>query len=68
MSRRNSHEDGPFVLYWTAFNSSLVDSTYNGKTQRNATLTGQLQSCNNNDKELMYKKSVMHKQSCFFTN
>ena len=32
--------DGPFVLY-PAFNSSLVDSTYDCKTQQNATLTGQ---------------------------
>ena len=28
--------DGPFVLY-PAFNSSLVDSTYDCKTQQNAT-------------------------------
>ena len=28
--------DGLFVL-WPAFNSSLVDSTFNGKTQQNAT-------------------------------
>ena len=32
--------DGPFVLY-PAFNSSLVDSTYDCKTQQNATLSGQ---------------------------
>ena len=32
--------DGPFVLY-LAFNSSLVDSTYDCKTQQNTTLTGQ---------------------------
>ena len=32
--------DGPFVFY-PAFNSSLVDSTYDCKTQQNATLTGQ---------------------------
>ena len=32
--------DGPFVLY-PAFNSSLVDSTYDCKTQQNASLTGQ---------------------------
>ena len=30
--------DGPFVLY-PAFNSSLVGSTYDCKTQQNATLT-----------------------------
>ena len=32
--------DGPFVLY-PAFNSSLVDSTYDCKTQQNTTLAGQ---------------------------
>ena len=32
--------DGPFVLL-PAFNSFLVDSTYDCKTQQNATLTGQ---------------------------
>ena len=38
--RLKARGDGPFVL-WPAFNSSLVDSTYNCKTQQNATLTGQ---------------------------
>ena len=32
--------DGAFVLQ-PAFNSSLVDTTYNCKAQQNATLTGQ---------------------------
>ena len=38
--RVKARGDGPLVLY-PAFNSSLVDSTYDCKTQQNATLTGQ---------------------------
>ena len=38
--RVEARGDGPFVLY-PAFNSSLVDSTYDCKTQQNGTLTGQ---------------------------
>ena len=37
--RVKARGDGPFVLL-PAFNSSLVDSTYDCKTQQNAALTG----------------------------
>ena len=41
--RVKAHGDGPFVLKPASqpASQSLVDSTYNCKTQQNATLTGQ---------------------------